>query len=148
MSFIPEPLYQEIKTLMPIVCIDVLIVHEGKCLLLLRDNEPAKGQYWFPGGRIYKNETIKEAAIRKAKEETNLVCLFERIISTEESIFERTGNMKCDVHTVNVCCLMSVQDSAYIELDSFHLDYKWIDKLDKSCHKCVNNTMALLGYKY
>ncbi|MBU2458733.1 MAG: NUDIX domain-containing protein, partial [Planctomycetes bacterium] len=65
---IPEPEYRRILNNVPILCVDLLIVYNGKCLLLKRDNEPAKGEFWFAGGRIRKFESIENAAIRIAKE--------------------------------------------------------------------------------
>ncbi len=60
----PE-LYKEIKAVMPILCVD-LIVHRGQeFLLLLRNNEPAKGLWWTPGGRLLKVETVLEGVRRK-----------------------------------------------------------------------------------
>ena len=46
----------------PLVSID-LIVRNGKDQILvgLRTNEPAKGFWFVPGGRILKNERITEA---------------------------------------------------------------------------------------
>ena len=145
---IPVKLYNSIVDTMPILCVDVLIMYSNKCLLLLRDNEPAKGQYWFPGGRVLKNEYIKDAAVRKAKEETNLDCSFLKIISVEETIFKKNENMLTDVHTVNVCCQMEVTNIDEISADYLHAGYKWVDKLDACYNSAVNNPLALLGFDY
>ena len=146
--FIEDKLYQEIQKVLPIICVDVLIVREGKCLLLFRDNEPAKGMYWFPGGRIYKNEIIEQAAIRKAKEETGLDCLFEKIISTEQSIFIKNENMATDIHTINICCLMNITTNLEIKLDHLHTGYKWVDTMDSSYHNAVLNPLKILGFNF
>lgn len=69
MKQIPRSLYKQIVEVMPILCVDLVIVHEGKYLLVKRKNEPAKGLWWPPGGRVWKGETIEQAARRKAKEE-------------------------------------------------------------------------------
>ncbi|NPA54197.1 MAG: GDP-mannose mannosyl hydrolase [Aquificae bacterium] len=46
----------------PLVSIDIIIRNkEGKYLLGLRKNRPAKGFWFVPGGRIFKGETIEEA---------------------------------------------------------------------------------------
>jgi colanic acid biosynthesis protein WcaH len=148
MRQIPIAQYNYILEVLPVVCADALIVYQAKCLLLLRDNEPAKNTYWFPGGRIYKNETIVNAALRKAKEETNLDCLFERIISAEESIFEKKDAMTTDLHTVNVCCLLSVNNISNLFIDKLHTSFKWVNKLDKSYHPAVNNPLSFLGYTF
>lgn len=143
---IPREDYLKIQKVLPVVCVDVLIMFGGKCLLLLRDNEPAKGMYWFPGGRIYKNETIINAALRKAKEETNLSCMFNRIVSVEESIFELSDTMLNSVHTINVCCLMDVCEIGKLKIDLLHLNYKWVDKIDKNFHSAIKNPLSEIGF--
>jgi len=46
----------------PLVSIDLLVRNEsGQYLLGLRLNEPAKGQWFVPGGRVCKNETLDQA---------------------------------------------------------------------------------------
>ena len=138
--------YKKILEVLPIACVDLLIINNNKCLLLKRDNDPAKGQYWFPGGRINKSELIKDAALRKAKEETNLDCKFEKIVSVEETIFKKTGDMHCDVHTINICCLLKTDDISVFRFDEFHNDFLWVDKLSSHFHPAVNNPLSLAGF--
>ena len=57
----------------------VLIIDSGKILLLHRFKN-GKEYYSLPGGNVGDNETISEAAVREAKEETDLtVVLGEKI---------------------------------------------------------------------
>ncbi len=56
----------------PIVGIGVVIVKEGKIVLIKRGNEPAKGRWTIPGGLVELGESITKAVIREAKEETLL----------------------------------------------------------------------------
>ena len=144
--FIPEKEYNLIISKMPILCVDLLIIHNKKCLLLKRNDEPAKGQYWFPGGRVLKNELIKDAAIRKAKEETNLDCEFKEIVSIEETIFEKSRFKNSDVHTVNVCCYLKPTNIKKFNLDKNHSDFKWINKQNKLYHEAVNRPLSLIGF--
>lgn len=124
--FIPADDYRKIQSVLPILCVDCLIVHEQKCLLLRRAGEPAKGQYWFPGGRVFKGETIHDAALRKSREETNLMCDFEQIISVEETIFKQQGDMPTDIHTVNICCKLSTMKTSSLNIDKYHEGYLWV----------------------
>jgi colanic acid biosynthesis protein WcaH len=144
MKFIPKDEYARILACLPILCVDCIITYDGKCLLLSRTNEPAKGRYWFPGGRIYKNETIKDAALRKAREEVGLDCHFEKIISIEETMFAQEGNMLCDIHTVNICCQLSTLAPENISIDTFHDNYVWVNTaqaLELKVHQAVINPM-------
>jgi len=57
----------------PLVSIDLIVENEaGQYLLGLRVNEPAKGDWFVPGGRIYKNETLDQAFTRIARTELGL----------------------------------------------------------------------------
>jgi colanic acid biosynthesis protein WcaH len=145
---IPPSEYLQILKNVPIACVDLLIIHNNKCLLLKRDNEPANGEYWFPGGRINKLETIKDAAIRKAKEETNLDCEFIQVISAEESIFPKNENMDTDVHTVNICCYLIPKDIKSLKIDKLHNDYKWVNRQNKIYHPAVNHPLSVIGFNF
>ena len=63
-DFIPESKYQEILNLIPIFCVDFLIKKRDKVLLIKRNQEPLKGVYWFPGGRLRLYEDMDDFAKR------------------------------------------------------------------------------------
>ncbi len=130
---IPEEEYVRIQAVLPILCVDCLIVHEKRCLLLRRTREPAKGQYWFPGGRVFKGETIREAALRKAREEVRLDCLFDRIVAVEETIFAKQGAMRSDIHTVNICCHLTPQELNNLSIDQSHDRWIWVNWEEAKC---------------
>ena len=101
MSQINQILYNQILENMPIICVDgVLINNKNEILFLKRENEPAKKEWWFPGGRLLKNERLEHAIIRKVKEETNLDVEVIKYIGTTETIFDN-GPFDIPVHTVN-----------------------------------------------
>ena len=52
---ITDERYKAIVEAVPICCVDLIIKSKGKILLVKRKNEPLKGEFWLPGGRIYKN---------------------------------------------------------------------------------------------
>jgi colanic acid biosynthesis protein WcaH len=72
-TFIPTPLYEQIVGLMPIPCVDIAVQDSrGRVLLVRRRNEPARGLWWFPGGRVHHGEQRCQAARRKLQEECGL----------------------------------------------------------------------------
>ena len=71
-KFIPEDLYKKIFTYIPRFCVDVVIKDERGIVLVKRNIKPFKGYWHLPGGLIRRGERIKEAAKRKAFEETGL----------------------------------------------------------------------------
>jgi colanic acid biosynthesis protein WcaH len=74
-GFIPLVLYNEILKLMPIASVEPVIVVDDALLLLKRENPPAKGQWWFPGGRIHKGESLEHTLCMEIKEEQPLKLL-------------------------------------------------------------------------
>jgi len=55
-----------------IVSVDPVILISGKIVLTKRAVDPFNGYWVLPGGRVEKNETVEQACIREAKEETGL----------------------------------------------------------------------------
>ncbi|ELY63463.1 GDP-mannose mannosyl hydrolase [Natrinema versiforme] len=53
----------------PIVSVDLVVKYEGGVLLGLRENEPAKGEWFVPGGTVFKNERLTDAVQRVAEME-------------------------------------------------------------------------------
>ena len=58
---IPSSLYEKIVKVMPIASVEAIIQNENSILFMKRNNPPVKNQWWFPGGRVRKGETLKQA---------------------------------------------------------------------------------------
>ena len=59
----------------PLVSIDLIVRREdGRVLLGKRRNEPAKGCWFVPGGRIHKNERLEAAFRRISLAELGMPC--------------------------------------------------------------------------
>ncbi len=59
--WIEDEYYKMILEWMPIPCVDAIIAFEWKFLLLKRNNPPLKGEWWLPGDRVRKGESLEEA---------------------------------------------------------------------------------------
>ena len=76
-KFLPSDLYGKLVRDCVVFCVDIVLVRTNsdskkECLLVKRSSEPAKGLWWWPGGRMLKGETFFDAAKRKAQQETGL----------------------------------------------------------------------------
>lgn len=59
----------------------VLLVEDGRVLLVQRKFEPRKGKWSIPAGFLEFDEDITECAIREMKEETNLDVELDRLFN-------------------------------------------------------------------
>ena len=63
----------ELIRALPLVSVDLVLVRDGREVLLgLRNNRPAQGWWFVPGGRILKNEKRADALSRVAARELGI----------------------------------------------------------------------------
>ncbi|MBA7609623.1 GDP-mannose mannosyl hydrolase [subsurface metagenome] len=136
-TWIEDSLYNEITSVIPIACVDLLIVHDGRLLLMLRNNEPGKGVWFTPGGRILKGETLEEAVTRLLGKETGL----------EATRVEQKGTMAHiwpEIHTVTTFYRVDVA-SGNVEMNDEHSDYRWITGDTGDLHPFVTEMIERAG---
>jgi len=122
---IPDEEYIHILQMMPICCVDVIVLHEKKCLLIWRKfSESFGGQWWVPGGRILKGEKWEDAVKRKVLEETGLVIRIVRKVQSYEA-FGFDPKISDDVHCITTTFIVEPVNSIDIFLDKTASDYKW-----------------------
>jgi 8-oxo-dGTP diphosphatase len=62
------------STIMPAsLAVSVVLRREGRFLLVERANEPGRGMFAYPGGRVEAGEQLSNAAGRELLEETGLI---------------------------------------------------------------------------
>lgn len=115
---IPKPLYWLCQKLLPIVTVDIVVVHGKKVLLLKRAIWPLRGDWVLPGGRIFRNEALIDAARRKLKQETNLVPTLLTQCGAHEYFHGKR-------HCISITFLGFVNNDKVI-LDFQHSDYIWM----------------------
>lgn len=85
---IPADQWRTIVEHAPIVSVDLVVEHDGGVLLGRRQNEPAKGEWFLPGGRVLKNEARKRAVHRVAEEELGASVEIRDCLGTAEHFYE------------------------------------------------------------
>jgi 8-oxo-dGTP diphosphatase len=56
-----------------VLAVGAVVLRHGRLLVIKRGNEPAKGLWSVPGGRLEFGETLAQAVVRELFEETGLV---------------------------------------------------------------------------
>jgi len=132
---IPEKEYKNILEKMPICCVDLVIVREGKVLLIKRKGDSFDGKWFIIGGRIYKNEKLEDAVKRKAFEETGLNVKILKNLGIFEAFEDSSafGNsIKSGTHSISGGFLVEPIEEVEVKLDETSTDFKWVDRIDEN----------------
>ena len=86
--WIPDDEWRTIVANVPLVSVDLVIEHDGGVLLGQRSNEPAKGEWFVPGGTVHKNESRTDAVHRVATEELGEAVVIDKWLMTCEHVYE------------------------------------------------------------
>lgn len=130
MRMINQNFYNKILQNMPVLCVDAVIISQKGVLFLKRKNSPALNEWWFPGGRVFKNEKIEDTLFRKIKEEVNIKPRLLRFLGFTQTIFD-DGMFGIQTHTVNLTYLLICEDFNHIKIDANHDDYLWTFDYEK-----------------
>lgn len=133
----PLPIFQQTVQYFPTVSINLLIQNAaGEFLYVMRNNNPAKGVYWVPGGRILAGETLADAAARLLQEEVGIEAdiayispvFQEEIFSTNDFDESDKGLYPDSIHHVHylaTAAYVPLSTEQEITLDHQSSDYCW-----------------------
>jgi colanic acid biosynthesis protein WcaH len=130
----PAPLnpadFRTLVRLAPLVSIDLIIRNpRGEVLLGLRNNEPAKGFYFVPGGIVLKHERLSEAFARILKRETNYEARREdaRLLGAHEHFYAANsfGDDGFGTHYVVLAHELTLADASAPKADAQHSELTW-----------------------
>jgi colanic acid biosynthesis protein WcaH len=134
-DWLPDETYDEFVAHMPQVCVEVVLETDRGVLLAKRVNHP---RVWFwPGGRLFKGESLAAATRRIADEELGIeIDLVEDF--GPYAHFWRGNGAAPSRHTVNVPFhARPRQDHPEITLDDQHSDYRFVDDVESWMHPYV-----------
>jgi colanic acid biosynthesis protein WcaH len=121
--------------LAPLVSID-LIIRDGanRVLLGLRNNEPAKGHFFVPGGIILKDETLAEAFSRIMQKEISQPALLDqaRLLGVFDHFYptNRADDPGYGTRYVVLAHEIRLQDISRIAPDAQHSEIGWWTEAD------------------
>lgn len=139
-NHVPAEIYAEQIANFPQVCVEVVLESSEGVLVAKRANEPARGEWFWPGGRLYKDEKLETAAHRVAREELGIGVDLERQLGVNAHFWETSDVPgQPSRHTVNVVYIATpVDDDPAIELDDQHTAYRWLTAVEPELHEYVS----------
>ena len=141
---IPDEVYQTILRSMPIPCVDLVVFNPARELLLVRrTHEPARGQWWFPGGRIHFGETRETAAKRQILKECGLHAARVAELWTRDVIIPLESGTRLS-HGITTAYVVNVAASAHVILDDQASAFAWKKPAvwgKESLHPFVRDTL-------
>jgi colanic acid biosynthesis protein WcaH len=115
----------------PLVAIDLCLVCGGQILLGKRNNDPLKGEWFTPGGRIYKDEPWQSALRRVVEVELGLGVLrvegFSLMGVWDHFYAESAVGKDISTHYVNLTHCIFLKSKPVVIADQQHNDFQWFD---------------------
>jgi len=138
-GYVPEDLFAEFTARMPQICVEVVLDTDEGILLAKRTNAPAKGEWFWPGGRLYKGEELEAAARRVAREELGIPVEIEERLGVYAHFWETSAVAGAvSRHTVNVVFRVSPVESTFeIDLDDQHDAWRFLAAPEPGLHAYV-----------
>jgi 8-oxo-dGTP diphosphatase len=119
----------------PVLAVLAVLVRDGKVLLVQRGNQPDRGKWGFPGGKVELGETVAAAAVRELNEETGIDAAPGDVLTVLD-FMDRDDNGALRFHYVMVCVRLDwIAGEGIAASDA--MDVAWltlaeIARLDKS----------------
>lgn len=143
-------LYKKIVDLMPICCVDIIFKAGKKVYLFKRDYEPAKNKWWVIGGRVLKGEKLKDAVIRKVKEEVGVDVKITKTVGAYEIFFDTSRfsnkDKKIRSHSIVNCYVVEPKNKNFVlKLNEEYTGYKAIIKINKDLDPYIKGILRDSG---
>jgi colanic acid biosynthesis protein WcaH len=146
-ELLPEETYRAFLGSMPEACVDVVVEHDDRVLVARRENEPARGEYFWPGSRLFKGEALEDAAHRVAREELGLDVEVVEQLGANAHVWD-TSEQSDDVARHTVVVVYRVVPTAadpQPTLDDQHSAVRWLEGPDPGLHEYVNRYLERWG---
>ena len=128
----------------PVVGVGGVVVKDGKAIIIKRANEPYKGQWSIPGGRVELGESLRDAVRREMREETGLDVRVGPLIEVFERIQHGDGaatNVR--YHFVIIDYLCTCDDGVLCAGDDA-ADAKWVTSEELDSYDIRQSAIAVI----
>ena len=113
-EWIDEADWRTVVRSVPIVSVDLVVNHDGGVVLGRRTNDPGKGEWFVPGGRVRKGERLEGAVHRVAADELGVEVEIERQLGVAQHIWDTSEFPDIESkHHVPVAYVVSVDTDSF-----------------------------------
>lgn len=126
----------------PRVAVGVVVVHEGRVLLVERARPPSLGEWAVPGGSVELGETLAQAAEREVLEETGVVVRARGLVHAFDGI-SRDADGRIRFHYV-VVDLLADYVSGEVRAATDVSAAGWFDRSELEALRLSEVTRAVL----
>ena len=146
--FLDKETFSTVIESTPLVSIDLVVKNkQGQALLGERLNKPAKGNWFVPGGRILKDESMANAFKRLTLEELGQTFTIEqaKLLGPFDHFYnDNVFGDEFTTHYVAIAYVITLDtELEQLPLDVQHGSYKWFDidllMADSKVHKHTKN---------
>ncbi|MDR3363184.1 MAG: NUDIX domain-containing protein [Desulfovibrio sp.] len=113
------------------------LIRDGKILLITRANEPYKGTRTIPGGKKWREESLREACIREMQEETGLTVKNLKFAGLLHVIANGDEREYISAYFTSDDCEGELASSS-------EGDLQWVDFTDSDAIGCIHPSYAAL----
>ena len=144
---VPDDVWTTVVSNVPIPSVDLIVRIDDGIVLARRQNEPAKGEWFVPGGRIQKGETLTEAVQRVAHTELGVNVEIEQELGAYDHLYaESDVSSSGGKHYVAHGYVVSPESEVF-ELDAQHDQARVFTEDDlPELHKYVKNYIGDVSF--
>lgn len=145
---IPDDDWRSIVAHVPVVSVDLLVRYDSGVVLGKRTNEPAKGEWFVPGGTVLKGERLAEAVHRVAEEELGIDVEIESRLGTYEHFYDAADVEGVDgKHYVATAFVVTpVGAERETPRDDQHSDLRTVERDEPGLHPYVSRYLRDAGF--
>jgi len=126
----------------PLIGVGAVIIQDNRVLLVRRGQPPLLGEWSLPGGVLECGETLREATVREAREETGLVVetgemlgVYERVIRADH------GRVRYHYVLIDFLCRTATGD---LQAASDAADVRWFTREELPALKLSADTLEVI----
>jgi ADP-ribose pyrophosphatase YjhB (NUDIX family) len=127
----------------PYLAVSAAIIRDGKVLLVRRARNPALHLYTLPGGAVEAGETLIDAVVREAHEETSLT-IEPVALAGHREVIAPDAQGRTERHFVILCFAarwLAGEPVLSDELD----DARWIDPADLGAYRTTEGLAEIVA---